>query len=602
MTEHDFEVQDRQKSDLPNFLKKQQKQEPRRLDHNQTFNRTIHVDLIDIQTDTDKSPGKTILSITDDSRTFSKSAVLSDSGIDSTVSAIWNYWCQPFGFPETIFFKQGKVQTSKLESRINELIPLKRKISCQSRKYIFNLEIEQQWQQNQNEISAEEFVHNLNFLCNLQNPARTTSSDNNQGRFDGNCQDLTDVKDFTGPEDDLEEEYEELPPIDDQQLCHLSKRKHVSLCRHKLQGCAHGQSRRWRQATDLQPRLSELEEEDTDHEWAQLRQLEEFIEKQKQELLKHGVKESDDEDKGWDEHQEPEGNLVKEDDNLDDGDMTYITAILESFSRPKSNSEPTSAYNYVKFTPEVAPTQAPARPMTPPESNQKFNQTFNKKSTINYSEAEIFSCFTTIWEEGTTELADYYSDKEEDDSLDNKDTQSEKDTWNELDLEELGEISDKEDSWSKAEPDEFETPNEVDYEEPGDKTTSTGISSLSVETAQAFSAWQPYIPPKHAFQSLSAQSWWSDSSQQASLSQEPTLTQISSIRGPDSTIKPSPAPMTMLQTKQTMRSPPQGWKPSRPAMKPYMRIWSKPWPESSKMYKGTKSSLNESPDHQGQSK
>ena len=37
-------------------------------------------------------------------------------------------------------------------------------------------------------------------------------------------------------------------------------------------------------------------------------------------------------------------------------------------------------------------------------------------------------------------------------------------------------------------------------------------------------------------------------------------------------------------------------------MKPYTCIWSKPWPESSKTYKGTKSSLNESPDHQGQSK
>jgi hypothetical protein len=157
--------------------------------------------------------------------------------------------------------------------------------------------------------------------------------------------------------------------------------------------------------------------------------------------LKHGVQESDDEDEGRDEHQEPEDDPVKEkDDSLDDGDMTYITAILESFSRPKSNSEPTSASNYAKFTPEGAPTQAPARQMTLPEFNQKFYQTFNKKSTSNHSEAENFSCCTIIWEEGTTELADYYSDEEEDDSLDNEDTRSEKDTWNELDLEELGEI------------------------------------------------------------------------------------------------------------------------------------------------------------------
>jgi hypothetical protein len=37
-------------------------------------------------------------------------------------------------------------------------------------------------------------------------------------------------------------------------------------------------------------------------------------------------------------------------------------------------------------------------------------------------------------------------------------------------------------------------------------------------------------------------------------------------------------------------------------MKPCTRIWSKPWPESSKTYKRTRSSLNEFQDHPGQSK
>ena len=125
--------------------------------------------------------------------------------------------------------------------------------------------------------------------------------------------------------------------------------------------------------------------------------------------------------------------------------------------------------------------------MTLPKFNPKFNQTSNQNSTSKHPGAENFSCFSTIWEERPTELADY-SDKEEDNSLDNEDTLSERDTWNEFDLEELGEISDEEDTWNEAEPDEFETSNEVDYEEPGDRTTFTGISSLSVETAQAFSA------------------------------------------------------------------------------------------------------------------
>jgi len=146
MTEHDFEVQDRQKSDLPDFLKKKQTLEkPRCLNQDQAFNKTIHVDMIDTPTNLSEVSGKTILSITDDTRTFTQVTVIADSGIDSTASAIWNYWCQPYGPPETILFNQGKVRTSKLESRINELIPLEQRISCRSRKDTFNQEIQQQW-------------------------------------------------------------------------------------------------------------------------------------------------------------------------------------------------------------------------------------------------------------------------------------------------------------------------------------------------------------------------------------------------------------------------------------------------------------------------
>jgi hypothetical protein len=237
--------------------------------------------------------------------------------------------------------------------------------------------------------------------------------------------------------------------------------------------------------------------------------------------------------------------------------------------------------------------------MTPPKFNQKFNQSFNENSTSKHSGAENFSCFTTLWEEGPTELADYYSDEEEDDCLDNEDTWSERDTWEKF------EASDKEDTWSKAnqnEP-EFETHHEIDHEEPGDRNTCTNISSLSVETAQAFSAWQLYIPPNHAFQSASAQSWWSDFSPQASLSQEPTLTQISVIKNQETTIEPTPAPMKTIPAKRiTRRLPPQGWHPSKLAMKNYTHIWNRPWPELIKTYNETRNSLNKSPGHPEQSR
>ncbi len=278
MNDHDFEIKDRQRSDLPNFLRKGQNLEkPRHPRQDQIFNRNIHVDLIDTWT----NPGKMIISITDDSRTFTTSAVISDSGIDSTISAIWNYWCKPHGFPESISFKQDKVQTSKLENRINDLAPLKQRISCQSRRDPFNPETEQQWQQNQNEICEEEFIHTLNFLYDFQKPARTKPSDDKPKHFDAHDEDLTDVEDFPGDRDEPEDKFKDLPQPDDDQPNYLSKRKHVSLCQHKLQRRANCQSRSWRSTTDQQPRITEFEEEDTDHEMAKLREMEKILERQK---------------------------------------------------------------------------------------------------------------------------------------------------------------------------------------------------------------------------------------------------------------------------------------------------------------------------------
>ncbi len=58
-----------------------------------------------------------------------------------------------------------------------------------------------------------------------------------------------------------------------------------------------------------------------------------MIERQKQELLKNGAQDLEDKDHTWGELREAEGGPVKEeDDSLDDGDLTYITAILNSFS------------------------------------------------------------------------------------------------------------------------------------------------------------------------------------------------------------------------------------------------------------------------------
>jgi hypothetical protein len=201
MIEHDFEIQNRQKADLPDCLKRRQIEEGRESSgQNQAFNKVIHVDLIKIDPHSTTFPDQTLLSITDDTRTFSQVAVLTTDKIPSIAAAIWHHWCQPYGEPETILSNQGKVWTSKLESRINNFTPPGSKICCQSEKELFNLEIQEQWRQSQQDTSAEEFAQHWNFLCNFQNPARSTSK--RPGHLEEVDQNLDDIEDF------LEEEPE----------------------------------------------------------------------------------------------------------------------------------------------------------------------------------------------------------------------------------------------------------------------------------------------------------------------------------------------------------------------------------------------------------
>jgi hypothetical protein len=229
MIDHDFKIQDRQKADLPDFLKKRQRCEGQEdAKQNQAFNKVIHVNLINADTNSNGTSSKTILSITDDTRTATQVAVIADSEIDSTVSAIWHSWCQHYGPPETIMFNQGKVRTSKLEYRINNLKPLAQKISCRSKKDTFNEEIQQQWREHQNDISVEEFAQDWNFLCNLQGPNKIRAGYQEHGHRSDAHQNLHDIEDVTEDDTNLEDEQ-----LESQTLFNL-KRKQISLCRHKL--------------------------------------------------------------------------------------------------------------------------------------------------------------------------------------------------------------------------------------------------------------------------------------------------------------------------------------------------------------------------------
>jgi hypothetical protein len=261
MIEHDFEIRNRQRADLPDYLKKRQIQEGGEISgQDQAFNKVIHVDLIKADPHSNTVPDQAILSITDDTRTFSQIAVLTDDKIDSIAAAIWHHWCQPYGNPETILSNQGKVWTSKLGSRINNFMPLEQRISCRSEKEIFNPEVRQQWQQSQSDTAAEDFAQQWNFQCNLQGPAKFETGPDSLDEVDQN---LDDVKDFVEEEPNINHHLEVLGRDK------LLQRKRVSFCRHKLQRRAYPKIKKAETTLKQPGRLLEPESLELDPEWLQ---------------------------------------------------------------------------------------------------------------------------------------------------------------------------------------------------------------------------------------------------------------------------------------------------------------------------------------------
>ncbi len=340
--------------------------------------------------------------------------------------------------------------------------------------------------------------------------------------------------------------------------------------------------------------LLEREETASDHEWLQLIQMEKMIETQKSKMLKTGAQNhwdlDDDRETLW----EAEGGPVKEeDDSLVDEDLAYINALLNSFSKTKFNHKNSNGPESPISTPEGALMRALAPIGTPP----KFNQKINQNSMSCGSEQENFSYFSNFEEEGPTDLADYFSDEEEDNSLDREDLSSESNTWSQPDFPDPEDFPNQQHTLSELDMALFglETINETDFEDQGEPNKFNGISCLSEETKLAFSTWQPFIPPEHAFRNFAAQSWPSDFSPQASSSQEPTLIQISTIT---TTTELTPAPMKPTSPQPEMPlSQPKDWHSFKPATRPFTCTWTKPWPESTKTYNRTRNSRTEFPDH-----
>jgi hypothetical protein len=256
--------------------------------------------------------------------------------------------------------------------------------------------------------------------------------------------------------------------------------------------------------------------------------MEKAIEEKKKQLWGTGAQKRYNPDEGHETFWEDGESFTERDGHLDDGDLEYINVILNSFSRDQGTHKNSNNSQLESFTPEDAQACALASPRTPSEFNLKFNQ----KSTIRESEENYFSYFSNVEGEGTSELGDYFSDNREDDTWDTEDLKSESHTWSHTDINDSKENLTSSQltlsEWNSV-ISSLDTINEATFKDDYKASKLNHISDLSEETKLAFSTWQPFIPPGHAFPNCAAPSQLSDFLSQASCLQEPTLTRISTI-------------------------------------------------------------------------
>ncbi len=213
-------------------------------------------------------------------------------------------------------------------------------------------------------------------------------------------------------------------------------------------------------------------------------------------------------------------------------------------------------------------------------------------------EEDHFNYFSNVEEEGPTELGDYFSDDEEDDSWDEEDLSSESNHWSHTNFNDPKEYySHSQHTLSEWDPviSGLETIDEASFKEDSEANKLHHISCLSEETRLAFSTWRPFIPPEHVFQNCAAPSQLLDFLSQASSSQEPTLIQISTITA---STKLTPPPMKQTSPRlETSLSQLKDWPSSKPATRPFTSTSTKLWTESTRIYNGTKNWRTEFPDH-----
>jgi hypothetical protein len=150
------------------------------------------------------------------------------------------------------------------------------------------------------------------------------------------------------------------------------------------------------------------------------------IEEKKSQLREAGAQNHWDPDEEHEPFCEERESLAKQRDHLDDKDLEFISDILDSFSRPSYNYNGSNNLKLKSITPE----DALARACTPQRLNLKFNQNLMTRG----SEEDHFSYFSNLEEGGPSELGDYFSDDEDDDTWNKTNLTSENNPWSHTDF------------------------------------------------------------------------------------------------------------------------------------------------------------------------
>jgi hypothetical protein len=570
MIDHDFRTRDRQKADLPQALKRSQIKYGSEPDP--AFNEVIHVDLIKADSTISDASASTILSITDHTRTFTRLAVLADDKIDSVATTIWHHWCQPYGNPVTIRSNEGKVWTSKLESRMNKLNKIGPKITCRSEKETFFPEIRQQWEKHRLDTSAKNFAQDWNLLCYSQAPndANLRIDDLNQADSD-----LDDIEDFVETDPNPDGYMSEKPKPGPCQ------RKQVRLCRHKLQTRAYPKTTKRKVWQPPEYKLKQ-ENQDLEHEWLQLIQLEKEIEKMKNQLREAETGDPDLDDLPFDEEDE---DLAGQNEHLEDEDLEWVNSIFNSLPSSMCYRQNSNQLELKSITAKDALTRARTVQTLPPKFNQNFNQNSttisSRKNNTSYfsntdfeGDSELGDYFSDNEEEDTEvgELGDYFSDNEEDDTELYQHSKSEDNFWSHtIDLNSKEKLPLSQTAFSDWNP----VISSLEAFEEKEETQIEHIAGFLEANQLGLSTWPPFIPLAPVFQNSAAHSRLSGFSSQAFSSQEPTRIPISTISTSTKLKKNQTSPR-----RETSPWPPKLWRSSRPPTRRSTTKWTKPWTES----------------------